>query len=95
MRDALLLHHALTASKRDELRRELLISRLVRYHWDRRHMAAVKLAFKERYGRDLQGMVREATHGDWGQFCEELCIARTPDDVRRLERTEKVEYIKG
>ncbi|RYO79715.1 hypothetical protein DL766_010476 [Monosporascus sp. MC13-8B] len=44
VRDALLLHHALTASKSDELCRELLTLRLVCYHWDRGHMAAVKAA---------------------------------------------------
>lgn len=90
MRDALLIHHALTASKRDELRRELLISRLVRFHWDRHHMAAVKLAFRERYGKDLQQAVKEGTSGEWGLFCSELCITRTPDDVRRVERVEVI-----
>ncbi|KAH8882654.1 Annexin [Thozetella sp. PMI_491] len=87
-RDALLLHHAVTASKRDELRRELLISRLVRYHWDRKHMAAIKHAYRERYGQDLQEVVRQATSGDWGEFCRALCISRMPDDVKRVERVE-------
>ena len=89
VRDAMLLHHAITASKRDELRRELLISRLVRYHWDAAHMAAVKRAYREHYGRDLQEAVRDATSGEWGEFCRALCIARMPDDVRRVERVEK------
>ena len=53
VRDALLVHHALTASKKDGLRRELLTSRLVRFHWDRHHMAAVKRAYAERYGKEL------------------------------------------
>lgn len=87
-RDALLLHHALSASKKDDLRRELLTSRLVRYHWDRAHMAAVKAAYRERYGRDLGDAVKEHTSGEWGQFCRELCITRTPDDVRRVEKVE-------
>ena len=89
VRDAMLLHQAITASKRDELRRELLISRLVRYHWDAAHMAAVKRAYREHYGRDLQEAVRDATSGEWGEFCRALCIARMPDDVRRVERVEK------
>ncbi|KAK4236741.1 hypothetical protein C8A03DRAFT_35331 [Achaetomium macrosporum] len=90
VRDAMLLHHALTASRRDELRRELLISRLVRYHWDAQHMALIKRAFREQYGRDLQDAVREATSGEWGEFCEALCIVRMPDDVRRFEKVVEV-----
>jgi hypothetical protein len=84
----MLLQHALSASKKDELRRELLISRLVRYHWDRHHMAAVKLAFRERYGQDLQTAVAKGTSGEWGEFCQALCISRMPDDVKRVERVE-------
>ncbi|OAA72140.1 annexin ANXC4 [Cordyceps fumosorosea ARSEF 2679] len=86
VRDALLLHHALTASRKDALRRELLVSRLVRYHWDPMHMQAVKRAYSERYGRELQDAVRDATSGEWGIFCLELCIARMPNHVRRIER---------
>jgi hypothetical protein len=51
-------------------------------------MQAVKRAYRERYGRELQDAVREATSGDWGVFCNELCIARMPNDVRRVERVE-------
>lgn len=86
VRDALLLHHAISASRKDGLRRELLISRLVRYHWDPDHMRAVKQAYRERYNRGLGDAVREATSGEWGMFCEELCIARTPPDVRRFDK---------
>lgn len=87
----MLLHHALTASRRDGLRRELLTARLVRYHWDPRHMALVRRAFREHYGAgvvELQDAVRDATDGEWGAFCAELCIARTPDDVRCVERVD-------
>jgi hypothetical protein len=90
VRDVLLLHHALTASRKDGLRRELLISRLVRYHWDRRHMEAIKRSYRERYGVDLQEAVKEATKGKWGLFCHELCITRMPDDVRRFEKIDRV-----
>ncbi|KUI73323.1 Annexin A11 [Cytospora mali] len=86
VRDALLVHHALTASKKDDLRRELLTSRLVRYHWDRHHMTAVKKAYRERYGKDMMEAVKDGTSGEWGQFCQELCISRMPDDVKRVER---------
>ncbi|KAH7316503.1 hypothetical protein B0I35DRAFT_479339 [Stachybotrys elegans] len=86
VRDALLLHHALTASRKDDLRRELLTSRLVRFHWDPVHMRDVKRAYRERYGVSLQEALQEATSGEWGHFLNELCIARMPDDVRRVER---------
>ncbi|KAF4450826.1 hypothetical protein F53441_6097 [Fusarium austroafricanum] len=86
VRDALLIHHATSASRKDSLRRELLISRLVRYHWDPHHMRAVKQAFRERYGRGMKDAVRDATSGEWGEFCGELCIARMPDDVRKFDK---------
>lgn len=88
VRDALLLHHAVSASRKDELRRELLISRLVRFHWDAAHMSAIRKAYRERYGRELQDAVKEATSGQWGMFCRELCIARAPNDVRRFDKVE-------
>ena len=94
VRDALLIHHAVMLGKKDALRRELLISRLVRFHWDRHHMAAVKRAYRDRYDhRDMQDVVREATSGagGWGQFCRELCVARMPDDVKRFDRVEIID----
>lgn len=84
VRDALLVHHALTASKKDALRRELLTSRLVRYHWDGNHMVAVKKAYHERYGKDMMEAVEDGTSGEWGQFCRELCITRMPDRVEKF-----------
>ncbi|KAL6854023.1 Annexin [Trichoderma novae-zelandiae] len=85
VRDALLLQHAITASRKDPLRKELLISRLVRFHWDSFHMQDVKKAYRERYGQDLQDAVREATSGQLGMFCRELCIARMPNEIRRMD----------
>ncbi|KAI1824333.1 Annexin [Xylaria intraflava] len=90
VRDALLLHHALTASKKDNLRRELLISRLVRFHWDRQHFAAIKKAYTERYHEDLLDAVREGTTGEWGHFCEQLAVTRMPDEVKRFDAVERV-----
>ncbi|KAI1755911.1 Annexin [Xylaria castorea] len=90
VRDALLLHHALTASKKDGLRRELLISRLVRFHWDRRHLANIKKTYRERYHEDLSDAVRDGTSGEWGLFCEQLVVIRMPDEVKRFEAVEKV-----
>ncbi|KAI2469707.1 Annexin [Annulohypoxylon bovei var. microspora] len=94
VRDALLLHHALTASRKDHLRRELLISRLVRFHWDRHHMAAIKRAYRERYGEELAEAVKEGTSGEWGLFCEQLIITRMPDDVKNFEKVDAVREIR-
>ena len=90
VRDALLLNHALAASKKEGLRRELLISRLVRYHWDHHHMAAVKRAYRERYGQDLSEAIRDGTSGEWGLFCRQLAVTRMPDDVRQFEKVEAI-----
>ncbi|KAH8742707.1 hypothetical protein F5883DRAFT_668030 [Diaporthe sp. PMI_573] len=73
MRDALLLHQAMTVSARDGLRRELLISRLVRFHWDRQHMSAVRRAYLDYYGQPLQDDLQQATSDEWGEFCRKLC----------------------
>ncbi|KAI1374918.1 Annexin [Hypoxylon crocopeplum] len=94
VRDALLLHHALTASRKDDLRRELVISRLVRFHWDRHHMAAIKKAYRERYGEELTEAVKEATNGEWGLFCEQLVVTRMPDDVKSFEKVDAVKDIR-
>jgi len=88
VRDALLVRHALQLSKSDSIRTELLISRLVRFHWDRPHMEAVKREYRQLYDADMQTAVREGTRGDWGRFCEMLCVRRMGDEVRRVERVE-------
>ncbi|KAH8601632.1 hypothetical protein B0O99DRAFT_588823 [Bisporella sp. PMI_857] len=92
VRDALLVNHALSLSKSDGLRTELLISRLIRYHWDRPHMEAVKREYRLRYNVDMQVAVREGTRGQWGRFCEQLCVRRMGDEVRRVERVEIHEH---
>lgn len=91
VRDALLVRHALSLTKSDSLRAELLISRLIRYHWDRPHMETIKREYRSRYNKELQDAVRDGTKGAWGQFCEELCVKRMGDEVRRVERVERVE----
>lgn len=48
-------------------------------------MAQVKKAYTERYGKDMQEMIKDGTTGEWGQFCSELCITRMPDDVQRFQ----------
>ncbi|TVY87978.1 Annexin A1 isoform p37 [Lachnellula willkommii] len=73
-RDALLVHHALSLSESDSTRTDLLVSRLVRYHWDRPYMGAVKREYRNRYEVDMQKAVAEGIRGELAQFCEMLCI---------------------
>lgn len=94
VRDALLINHALTLSRSDSLRTELLVSRLIRYHWDRPHMELVKREYLTRYGVEMQTAVREGTKGECGRFCEMLCVRRMGDEVRRVERVEEVTYVR-
>lgn len=77
MRDALLLHQALHESRSGKERSELLISRLVRLHWEPKHLEQVKTEFRKRYGERLEEAIAEeiltTTGGtDWGEFCIEL-----------------------
>ncbi|EOD46002.1 Ankyrin repeat protein [Neofusicoccum parvum] len=83
-RDAMLLHHALTdlmetGSDRDSSRHErqhryeLLISRLVRLHWDKLQLRKVKLDYREKYGRYIEDDIEDATKGDFREFCIALC----------------------
>jgi hypothetical protein len=51
-------------------------------------MEAVKREYRGRYGVDMQVAVREGTKGEWGRFCEMLCVRRMGDEVRRVERVE-------
>ena len=71
-RDSLLLHHAIKdiaeKNKDDELRYELLISRLVRLHWDRLHLVRVKSEYKHKYGKHLEEEIEDATRGDFSEF---------------------------
>jgi hypothetical protein len=77
MRDALLLHQALRESRSGRERSELLISRLVRLHWEPRHLEQVKTEYRRRYGERLEEAIAEeviTTSGgsEWGEFCIEL-----------------------
>jgi len=78
-RDAMLLQHAIQdiaeKNRNDELRYELLISRLVRLHWDKMHLMRVKRAYADKYKRELQADIEEATKGDFREFMCELCEA--------------------
>ncbi|KAK3070282.1 hypothetical protein LTR53_010729 [Teratosphaeriaceae sp. CCFEE 6253] len=80
VRDALLLNHAIhdvaARNKDDELRYELLISRLVRVHWDRPHLERVKRAYTDKFRKQLREDIEEATKGDLREFLVELAEAR-------------------
>ena len=76
-RDALLLQHAIKdvaeKNKDDDLRYELLISRLVRMHWDKVHLMRVKKEYYEKYRTTLEDAIEDATKGDFQEFLCELC----------------------
>ena len=71
VRDALLLHQALAETSKDRI--ELLVSRLVRFHWEPRHLERVKVAYKQKYGKRLESAIEEGTKGEFGDFCVALC----------------------
>lgn len=63
-----------SSSKHERQQRyELVISRLVRLHWDRLHLIRVKTEYEEKYGRVLEEDIEEATKGDFREFCIQLC----------------------
>ena len=71
MRDALLLHQALRESRSGRERSELLISRLVRLHWEPRHLEQVKIEYRRRYNERLEEAIAEeimssSTGAEWG-----------------------------
>ncbi|KAK0270400.1 hypothetical protein LTR35_014199 [Friedmanniomyces endolithicus] len=72
VRDALLLNHAIddvaARNKDDELRYELLTSRLIRAHWDRLHLERVKRAYAQKFGKQLKDDIEGATKGDLRDF---------------------------
>lgn len=76
----MLLHHAIQdiadRNHEDELRYELLISRLVRLRWDKTHLVRVKRAYVEKYGRDVQEEIERATKGDFREYMCELVRTR-------------------
>ncbi|KAJ4293252.1 hypothetical protein N0V90_008534 [Kalmusia sp. IMI 367209] len=63
-----------SSSKHERQQRtELLVSRLVRLHWDRMHLQRVKMEYDEKYGRVVEEDIEEATKGDFREFCIQLC----------------------
>ncbi|PFH59296.1 hypothetical protein XA68_12588 [Ophiocordyceps unilateralis] len=43
----------------------LLVSRTVRYHWDRHELANIKGAYQQRYGKSLGSRIKGETSGDY------------------------------
>ena len=55
-------------------RYELLISRLVRFHWDRVHLVRVKEDYVEKYRHSLEEDIEYYVKGDnFKEFCLGLC----------------------
>jgi len=90
-RDALLIGHALRefSSKEtaisssdavNEPRYELLISRLVRLHWDWAHTLRVKESYYARYQRSMEEDIKNATEGDFSAFCLSLVGSRSKEN---------------
>jgi annexin A7/11 len=43
----------------------LLVSRVIRYHWDRNTVANIKGAYQKRFGRSLGSRIKGETSGDY------------------------------
>lgn len=80
MRDALLLHQAIAETAPDKGRAELLISRVVRLHWEPKHLERVKIEYEARYGtsvaraiqKEVQAQMKTDEGKMWSQFCIDL-----------------------
>ncbi len=80
MRDALLLHQAISETAPGKERAELLISRLVRLHWEPKHLEKVKAQYEARYRlpvevavrREVMSQMKTEEGRGWAEFCVEL-----------------------
>lgn len=80
MRDALLLHQAIAETSPGKERAELLISRLVRLHWEPKHLERVKMEYEKRYRVPVEVAIRKEIFENakfedakqWSEFCIEL-----------------------
>ena len=68
MRDAVGLEECM---KGPGTKDQMLVSRVVRAHWDRAHMAQVRGAYRAKFGRDLVSRIKGETSGDY----ERLLVA--------------------
>ena len=62
MRDAELLEESMAGMGTKD---QLLVNRVIRYHWDKNHMYQVRAAYKQRYGKDFGHRIRGETSGDY------------------------------
>lgn len=62
MRDAMLLEDTMAGMGTKD---QLLVNRVVRFHWDKAHMQQVKAAYKHKYHKDLGARIRGETSGDY------------------------------
>ncbi|SPQ20118.1 45566f9d-8658-4098-a060-2e1ffde5d4dc [Thermothielavioides terrestris] len=62
MHQATLLEDAMSGAGTKDY---LLVSRVVRFHWDRNNMANVRAAYEKRYRRNLASRIRGETSGDY------------------------------
>ena len=80
MRDALLLHQAISETAPGKERAELLISRLVRLHWEPKHLEKVKQQYEARYRMPVEIAIRKEVLSQmkteegrgWAEFCIQL-----------------------
>lgn len=64
-----------SGDKPDEIRYDLLISRLIRLHWDRNHLSRVKREYEGKYGQSLERVLENILRGDFAEFMVELARA--------------------
>ena len=62
MRDAMLLEDSMKGFGTKD---ELLVSRVVRCHWDKGHLGQVKGAYRMKYGKELSARIKGETSGDY------------------------------
>lgn len=95
MRDAILLHQAIDefapnpaagGKEKSPGRAELLISRVVRLHWEPKHLEKVKREYESRYrenparamARDVQGHMKTDEGKMWSGFAIDLVRSSEP-----------------
>lgn len=79
MRDAELLEECMKGAGTKD---EMLVSRIVRFHWDPYHMDQVRRAYKVKYGKDLIQRIKGETSGDY----QRLLVAMVEPDPRQGSR---------
>ena len=72
----MLLHQAISESDTGRDRAELLVSRLVRMHWEPLHLERVKMEYQKRYEKTVEEAIENdimnESRSHWVEFCIEL-----------------------